>query len=200
MQLVANGAGGGEGVQALIEPAKQGFLAGFRQIGHMDVNISALTDPVQTTDALFQQIRMERQVKADQVLRKLKIAAFTTNFGTDQRLSTAVFLGKVGSSAVAFDKAQVLVEGRATNTGFQVQKVLQRNRCFFMRADHKHLFGPEIFQLCFQPLDPRVLFNPYGFWVQRFRMECLGVMLIKFWRRQRISVSVSLRKSGHPSP
>ena len=80
VQLVANGAGGGEGVQALIEPAKQGFLAGFRQIGHMDVNISALTDPVQTTDALFQQVRMERQVKANQVLRKLKIAAFTTNF------------------------------------------------------------------------------------------------------------------------
>ena len=46
----------------------------------MDVNISALTNPVQTTDALFQQIRMERQVKANQVLRKLKIAAFTTNF------------------------------------------------------------------------------------------------------------------------
>ena len=60
VKLVANGAGGGERVQALIEPAKQGFLSGARQIGRVDVNVSALADPVQTADALFQQIRMER--------------------------------------------------------------------------------------------------------------------------------------------
>ena len=43
------------------------------------MNVSALADPVQTADALFQQIWMERQVEANQVLCKLKIAALTAN-------------------------------------------------------------------------------------------------------------------------
>ena len=135
------------------------------------MNISALTDPVQTADTLVQQIRMEREVEAYEVLRKLKIAALTANFRADQRLRAAAFLGKVRGSAVSLDQAQILVKGRAANTGLEVQKVLQRHRCLFVGTNHQHFFGPERFQLCFQPFDSRVLFNPARFRVQCLRMQ-----------------------------
>ena len=135
------------------------------------MNVSALADPIQSADALFQQIRMEREIEAYEVLCKLKIAALTANFRADQRLRTTAFLGKVRGSAISLDQAQILVEGCAANTGFEMQKVLQRHRCFLVGTNHQHFFGAEIFQLLFQPLDPRVLFNPARFRVQCLRMQ-----------------------------
>ena len=39
----------------------------------------ALSDAIKSSDTLFQQVRVERQVKQDQMLSKLEVSAFTAN-------------------------------------------------------------------------------------------------------------------------
>ena len=87
-------------------------------------------------------------------------------------------------STISLDKTQVLVKGRAANASFKVQKVLQRHRCLFVGTNHQHLFAAEVFQLDLQPFDPRVLLNPARLRVQCFRMQRMGVVLIKRGRDQ----------------
>ena len=170
MKLVANGAGGGERVQALIEPAKQGFLSGARQIGRVDMNVSALADPIQTADALFQQIRMEREIEAYEVLCKLKIAALTANFRADQRLRTTAFLGKVRGSAVSLDQAQILVKAAQLTPALRCKKCSSDIAVSLWAQITSTFLGRRSFN-CFSSHSTGVLFNPARFRVQCLRMQ-----------------------------
>ena len=76
----AGRAGVGKGVQALVVPVEQGFLAGIQQVGHMNFDGFALTDTIKAANALFQQVRVLRQIEQNQVVGKLEVAPFTANF------------------------------------------------------------------------------------------------------------------------
>ena len=74
-----------------------------------------LTNTVKTTNTLFQQIRVKRQIEHHHFAGKLEVAALGADFRTEQYLGTVLFRGKVGGGAVTFDNRQAFVEYRGTN-------------------------------------------------------------------------------------
>src|SRR5216683_204447 len=53
-------------VQTFVIPARQNLLRTVREIRNMDLDVFGLSDSIQPSDALFEQLRIERQVKQDQ--------------------------------------------------------------------------------------------------------------------------------------
>src|SRR6266481_10196899 len=72
-------------VQTFVIPARQNLLRTVREIRNMDLDVFGLSDSIQPSDALFEQLRIERQVKQDQVMRKLEVTSFAADLRTDQQ-------------------------------------------------------------------------------------------------------------------
>jgi hypothetical protein len=50
----------------------------------MNANRLSLPDTVEPADALFQQSRIERQIKQHEMMRELEVASFAADLGTDE--------------------------------------------------------------------------------------------------------------------
>ena len=51
-----------------------------------DLNIAFLTDTVEAPDTLLQQIRVKRQIEHHQLIGKLEVTPFRTDFRAEQHL------------------------------------------------------------------------------------------------------------------
>ena len=60
--LTAIGRARAQGVEALVVPAQEGVLGGAVECRRVQLDVLALTDAVETTDALLQQVGIERQI------------------------------------------------------------------------------------------------------------------------------------------
>ena len=60
-------------IQALVIPTRQDFLRTVREIGNVDLDVLGLANSIQSSDALFQQLRIQRKVEQDKMMRELKI-------------------------------------------------------------------------------------------------------------------------------
>ena len=98
-----------EGTQSLLIPVVQYRLCAVLQVRDMNSDSLRLTNAVQPANALFQQIRIEWQVKQNQMMGKLEIAALTANLRTDQQ-PRAVLVSKPGRIAIALNQGQILVK------------------------------------------------------------------------------------------
>ena len=78
---------------------------------HVNMNCLGLANPIQSPDPLFQQFRILRQIKKNQMMGKLEIPPFTSNLGT-QKNTRSFLLGKVGRIAIPLKQGQFFVELR----------------------------------------------------------------------------------------
>jgi hypothetical protein len=135
-QLAAIGRAGAERVHAFVVPARQHVL---RAVGHgedMDANVVLLADAIQAADALFKQIRVERQIPQDQPVRELEVAAFRTDFRTQQQ-ACAIGLGEVRRVAIALHDAEALMEARHANAAARTQGFFQGEHLGLAAADQQ---------------------------------------------------------------
>ncbi|MNF69373.1 hypothetical protein D3C84_512530 [compost metagenome] len=208
LQGVAGRAGVEECVQRFVVPLEQALLRAGFQVRYVQLDDVLLADPVQTTDALFQQVRVGRQVEQHQVMGELEVATFTADFRADQHLRAKLFVGEVGGGAVTLEDVHALVEHRGRDAGAHAQGVFQVHGGFGVGADHQHFGALEHLQLIDQPFDARVEFPPAFFFAgvrlgleADFRVQ-LGV--IAQWQfevfvraRQRVRVQLALRETLH---
>ena len=156
LQGVAGGAGGEEGIQRLVVPLEQALLRAVLQVRHVQLDAVFLADAVETADALFEQIRVGRQVEQHQMMSELEVAAFGADFRADQHLGAEFFIGEVGRGTVALEDAHAFMEHRSRDAGAHAQGVFQIQRGFGVGADHQHLEFLQHLQGVDQPLDARV--------------------------------------------
>ena len=71
----------------------------------------ALADAIEAPDTLFEQVRIQRQIPQDHIVRKLEIAAFRADLRAQQQ-TRAAGLGKMRSIAVALYHGQGFMEPR----------------------------------------------------------------------------------------
>src|ERR1035441_5268068 len=56
-----------KGIQAFVIPARQNLLRAMREKRNMDLDVFGLPDSIQPSDALLEQLRIERQIKQNEV-------------------------------------------------------------------------------------------------------------------------------------
>ena len=94
-----------EGIKSLMVPVEQKFLCRLAKEWNMNLYRFSLADSIKASYPLLEQIGIERQVKQNQMMRKLEVTAFAADFRANQNLSTVFFIGKPGSSPVSCDDA-----------------------------------------------------------------------------------------------
>ncbi|MNM84758.1 hypothetical protein D3C81_968560 [compost metagenome] len=206
LQGVAGRAGVEECVQRFVVPLEQALLRAGFQVRHVQFDDVLLADPVQSTDTLFQQVRVGRQVEQHQVMGELEVATFTADFRADQHLCAKFFVGEVGGGAVTLEDVHALVEHRGRDAGAHAQGVFQVHGGFGVGADHQDLDPLEHLQGVDQPVDPWVETPPALFFAAfalglegHFRVQ-LGVLAqrqlhVLVGVGQRIGVQVTLREA-----
>jgi hypothetical protein len=118
----------------------------------MDMDGRCLTDAVEATYALFQQLGVLGEVEQDEVVGELKIPAFTAYLGANEQAG-AVLLGEVGGIAVALEESESLVEDSGGDFDLlleAVQNIGGRIRRF---ANHENLLLLEFFEEGDEPAD-----------------------------------------------
>ena len=98
-----------KGIQAFVVPTRQNLLRAAREKRNMDLDVFGLPDAIQPADALFEQLRVERQVKQDEVMGELEIAAFAADFRTDQQ-PRPVGLGEPRSITIPLHQREAFME------------------------------------------------------------------------------------------
>ena len=98
-----------KGIQAFVIPARQDLLRAVREKRDMDLDVFGLSDAIQPSDALFEQLRIERKVKQDEVMRELEVAAFAADLRTDQQ-PRSVGLGEPRGVAVPLHQRESFME------------------------------------------------------------------------------------------
>ena len=77
-----------ESVEAFLVPATQHFLRRPGQIRNVDLDGVLLADAIEASDPLLEELRTERQVEENEVVRELKIPAFASDLGANQEAAT----------------------------------------------------------------------------------------------------------------
>ncbi len=70
------------------------------QVRYVDFDGVGLADAIQTTNALLEQIGIQRQIEQHQMMGKLEIAPFAADFRANQNLTAGIFISKVSGSAI----------------------------------------------------------------------------------------------------
>ena len=193
----------GKGIQPFLEPAVLHFLTGALQVGYVNPDGFVLTDTVQPANSLFQQVRVGGQIKQNQVMGKLEVAAFTADFRADQRLGALLAVGKIGGGTISLQQAQVLVEGGAANAGPQLQVMLQRHGGISSGADHHHFGWSQAGQFFLQPGHSRIVRQPLFFRHCLFRRQAniaVAAVIVKGRTRQRFRQRLALREALNRCP
>ena len=121
----------------------------------MDNDIFRLADTVQTTDTLFHKGGIQRQVEENQVMGKLEVTAFGTDFRCNQQVR-AVFLAEVCGSLVAGHNRHVLMEhGECSLAHVFVQERFKSLNHLNRFANQEHLVVGVFLQ---ELLEPHVTF------------------------------------------
>jgi len=84
----------------------------------MDVDSLSLADPVKSTNSLLKKFRVARKIKENEVVRKLKISTFGSNFRTYEDSCSPGICEPCGI-AIPLDKGEIFMElcGFDLNTG-----------------------------------------------------------------------------------
>ena len=178
VDVVAGRVGVLEGIHAFVVPAEQHFLSVGLKVGHMDLDVFSLADAVQPADALFQQVRIQRQVQQHQMVGKLEVPAFGADLGTDQRLGTIHIIGEEGGSPVPLDQVHVLMEHGHVHAQLVVAVGMQIGGGMAVGTDHQHLVFAVFLEELFQPTDPRVQGAPAVVVEQGFRVQMAFPFLV----------------------
>ena len=165
-----------ERIQTFVVPAHQHGLRCFFQERHVDLNIMRLTDTVQTTNTLFQQVRVERQVEHHQVAGELEVTPLGADFRTQHHLGTAIFFAKPGCRAVTFNDRHSFMEHGGADPFTLAQDLLQLQRGGRFRADNQHFLRAVAGQVAHQPFHARIKVPPgagvtFEFLINLFRVE-----------------------------
>ena len=163
LQGVTGRAGALECIERQVIPLEQALLCSSFDVRHVQLNDFALTNAVEATDTLLQQVRVCRQVKHDQVVSKLEITALTADFRADHDLCAKFFIGEERSGAVAFDDAHALMENGCRYAAAHAQSVFQIQCGFGVCADHQHLAAFKYLEGVDKPLDTGIFQPPHGF-------------------------------------
>src|SRR5262245_38314577 len=123
-----------EGVDAFVIPACEHLLRRALDIGHVNGDILCLANPIETANPLFKQFGIERQVEQHEVMRELKVAAFTTNFGANKNLG-AVFFGKPRGVSVALDERKLFVKECAFDFDSSMESAFDHFHFFQIAAE-----------------------------------------------------------------
>ncbi len=94
-----------------VVPAGQHMLRAVGDGQDMDVDVVLLADPVESADALFEQVRIQRQIPQDQAVRELEVASLRADLRAQQQ-ARAIGLGEIRGVAVALHDAEAFVEAR----------------------------------------------------------------------------------------
>ena len=180
MHAIVNGTTGRAGmfkrIQPFVEPAHQHRLGGFFQIRNVDLNVVRLTNTVQTTNTLLQQVRVERQIEHHQTAGELEVTPLGADLRAEQHLGTAVLFGEPRRGAVALDNGHALMEHRRANTFPLAQNLLKLQRGGGFGADDQHFLGTVGGQITHQPFNARVEVPPgagiaFKLLINLFRIE-----------------------------
>ena len=137
-QFATIGRAAAERIEAFVVPAQQCVLRGAGEGAGVDHDVVLLADAIEAADALFEQIRIERQVPQHQMMGELEIAAFRADFRTQQQ-ARAFRIGEVGGIAVALEEAHAFVEARDLDPAARAQGFLQREHLGLAAADQQQL-------------------------------------------------------------
>ncbi len=208
LQGVAGRAGVEKSVECIVVPLEQTLLRAVLQVRDVQLDDVLLADAVETTDPLFEQIRVGRQIEHHQVMGKLEVTALGTDFRADQYLSTELFISEVRGCTIALQNAHAFMEGAGRDTRAHAQGVFEVHRSFGMGTDDQHFDALEHLQGVDQPLYSRVKAPPAIFFSGvALRLESdFRVQLGLFTNRQfevfvraseRVGVQLALRETLH---
>ena len=162
-----------KGIQTLVIPARQDLLRAVREKWDMDLDVFGLSDAIQPSDALLEQLRIERKVKQDQVMRVLEVAAFTADLRTDQQ-PRSVGLGEPRGVAIPLQQRQSFMENSGVDGQVTSQRRIERLGLFNAVADQQYLLRSQLLQQFRQPKNPRVFRQ-----IQRALQPCVADILSK---------------------
>ena len=155
VQLAAVGGTGTERIESIAIPLHQHVLRGAGEGGGPDGDVVLLADAIETADALFEQIRIERQIPQDHVVRELEIAAFRADFRAQQQ-ARAVAFGEEGGVAVALHERHRFVEARDLHAAARAQRFFEREHFFLGAAGQEELVVRMRFEQVDQPRQARI--------------------------------------------
>ena len=116
--------------------------------------MSCLADAVEAADALFEQIRVERQIPEDEVAGELEVAALRADLGAQQQARTIGF-GEPGGIAVALHEVHAFVEAGDLDAAARAQGVLEGEHLGLGAADQQQLVLAEALEQVEQPRQAR---------------------------------------------
>ena len=115
-----------ERIHALIEPAQHYLLCRAGVSDGMNADVVLLANAIEAADALFKQVRIERQVPHHDAMGELEVATFRADFRTEQQ-ACAVRVGEIRRIAITLEQGHALVEARNQNTAAGAQGFFQRD-------------------------------------------------------------------------
>ena len=139
-----------ERVEPVVIPLREHLARRSRKVRNVDVNRRRLPDPVETPDALFEQLRVFRQVEKHEVMRKLEVATLAADLRA-QKDAGSILLGKVSGVPIALNQSESFMENARIHCDFPLEKLddlLDQLSCF---ADEQHFFLCVLFEESRQP-------------------------------------------------
>ena len=149
-----------ECVDAVVQPRQQYAGGMVFKARHMDLDRVSLTDAVEPTDALFEKIRVGRQIEQHKVAGELEIAALAADFRADHDLRVFFRIGEISGGPIAGDEVHPFMKYRGANAASQSQPCFQTLRGIGQGTDHKRFLAPMLGQPALEPFDSRVETDP----------------------------------------
>ena len=163
---------GAECVETFVVPAQQRVLCRSTDGDRVQRDVVALADAIESADALLEQVRIERQIPQDQLMRELEIATLRSDLRAQQH-ARAVGFGEPGRVAITLQDRHAFVEACNLDSGFHAQRFFEREHFRLCAADQQEFVARV-------PLDQGD--EPGQTWIRR------KVVLAGRWTRLRISV------------
>ena len=134
-----------------------------------------LADTIQTSDTLFQQIRVERQIEHHHFAGKLEVTAFGADFRTQQNLRAIFLRSEVRGGAVTFNDRQTFMEHSGADRFTLTQNLLQLQRGGGFGTDNQHFLVAVGGQITEQPFHTRVEVPPRRILAFEFLINLLRI-------------------------
>ena len=141
-----------EGVQSFVVPPCKHLLKTVDDERYVDLDFRSLADAVETPDTLFQQLRIDRQIKQHQVMRELKIAAFAADLRAEKDACAFLF-GEPCGVSIPLHEGQAFMENGQFDANAPAQRGVNDGYCFLGAADQQYLLRVEVVQKFDQPAD-----------------------------------------------
>ena len=123
------------------------------QMSNVDMHGVILTDPVETSDPLFQQVGMCGQIQTDQMVTELEVPAFAADFRADQHRAPMFHIGEVSRRPIALYQVHVFMKQRNVDPVLLPQVLFAGQRVLAAMTDRQHLFTSLLPQPLGQPFE-----------------------------------------------